>query len=406
MVIGDAYLGRLLLGQYETVCSGFAWAQTTSPSLTMNFAEGWVMDQQPVDAEVYGSLAADSQQVVQTGYLPAGQMTFTTGGMSSGQTQWALVEIGYTQSDVIRTGDPTDGVLPYVNVDNPSQPLSGPNNSGAAQPTERASLAVMQIKYGAPSMSSPVPPSADAGFIPLAMIQLSFGQTAITTGQLVLAGPAAYGGYPHAPYFPGVTGTIPNAPGGSHHGGVAGQAAQIDVTTEINGIIPLPNLPVTNQNPATIGGHVIVPGEIPIMTQLDVSPTGVLAGNQSDLAFNRTTGQAFICTASGNAGSAVWAGIGAGGLAQYENASFTILPGNFTYLCDTSGSGWTQTLPAASTMGQTGVSFKNIGTNPLILQPFSGERFENLAPNATITLQPNDKITLEPQSGYGFWVCG
>jgi hypothetical protein len=405
-LIGNGLSNQAMLGKTDTVVQGFAWSQTPTPSLLMNFTSGMIYAQEPVDSTAWGNLASDSQLIMQQGYYAGGQLAFLTGGMSAGQSQWALVQITFAQTDAIRAGDPTNGVLPYVNVDDLTQPFEGPGGSGVAQPTVRKGVATPSIKYGVAASSSPVAPAADAGYVPLALVLLTFGQTAITTGDLQLASPAVYAGYPHAPYFPGVTGTIPNAPGGSHHGGVAGQAAKIDVTSEISGQVPFPNLPVSNGAPPAIGGIVTVAGDIPIISQGNGDPNGSLAGNQNDAYLDRVTSTLFICITSGNAASAVWTATGAGGLSQYENAVFTVLPGNYQYLCDTSGAGWTQILPTAASMGRTNVSFKNIGTNPLVIQPATGERLENLAANATMRVQPGEAVRFSPRSGYGFYITG
>jgi len=405
-IYSDGWLGRLFLGNTNGVWSGFTPSQTIpTPTLAINFAEGWLLQLAEVDATVYGSLGSDATQVVQNAYGPAQTLTFTTGGLTAGQSQFVLVQCQFQQIDAVRSGDPNGGVLPYINTADPNNPLFGPNNSGAMQDTERQSVAVLELKYGVPATSGmEVAPSPDSGWLPMYLVDLTYGQLTISTGQVVLAGPAAYTGYQNAPYFPGITGSAPGS-SGSHHGGIAGQANKINAGTELAGTIGFAQLPVSNTNPASVGGIVTVAGDIPILTQVNANPNGNLAGNVNDVAFlGSPFNTIYVCTTSGSSTTAVWSAAGQGNVSQYKNSAFTVAPGNFVYLCDTGSGAFSATLPLAANMSGTGVTFINIGTSALTITPQSGESIEFGASGAGITLNvQGDYITLYPRASVGWF---
>jgi len=278
-LIGQALQMQSTIGNGITgFITGCLASQTSpSPTLTINIAKGAVYQQKAVDETVYGALSADSTVVMQQGLSDARQLTFTTGGLTGGQSQWALVQVSAIQSNSIRVGDPNAGILPYINVANPNQPFQGPNNSGISQNTVRVEGVDFNIKYGTPASSNPVPPPADSGYLPYLLINLTFGQSSISNGQILLAGEGAYSGYPAAPYFPGVIGQIPGGTG-SHHGGINGQAQKIVFTNglEIQGISPLNNLPVSNTTINPIAGIVTLATEIPITQYVNDNPNGFL----------------------------------------------------------------------------------------------------------------------------------
>lgn len=407
-LIATCDLAEMTLGNQSTVIDGFLASPTGPASLVINLTSGMILSLAAVDALVYGSLSADSDQIMQIGQAAAGPITFNTSGLSADQNKWALVQVGFAQADDIPSDDPNGGVLPYVNVSNPLDPFEGPNNSGAMQNTRRKGLAVVQIIYGAAATTgSEVPPTPSAGFAPLYLVNLTFGQTAITSVQL--AGPTAFSGYQNAPYFPGVIGSIPGGTG-SHHGGIAGQANKIVLTAglEVQGIAAYPNLPVSNSTPngVGVGGIITVAQDIPVLGQASGNPNGLVGGFVNDEIFDASTGVLYLCTFSGpasGAGAAVWTGIGSGGISSYQNAAFTVAGGNFTYLADTSSGSFAATLPAAIAMGATSVSLINIGSNVLTVTPQSGESINGLPVGTSITLLPGSGITLASRSGTGYY---
>ena len=404
----QSMLGPAITGAFN----GFVPSPTAPPSLTINLTEGWIMQVQAEDATRYGALdpytGPTSAGIMQQGYLAPSQLTFnSTSGMSGGQSRWSLVQMQFVQTDVVRTGDPNDGVLPYINTAMPNIPFEGPNNSGITQSTEREGTVVMQIKNGnAATTGLEVPPTPDAGWLPYLLVDLTFGQSAITSGQILLANNQAYSGLGYtAPYFPGVTGTVPFATGGSHHGGVAGQAAKINLNggAEVAGIMAFPNLPVTNTSPAAVGGIVTMTGEIAIKYFVNANPNGALAGNVGDEAFNTVSQVLYQCVTSGTSSTAVWVGVGSGGISSYKNANFSVVGGNFTYQADTAGGNLVAQLPLAAVMGGSGASFINIGTNLLTITPDPTESINGGTTGASIVILPGNGITISSRSGVGWY---
>jgi microcystin-dependent protein len=200
-----------VLGTTSTVVAGFAAMPTAPASLSINLGAGDIYQFADVDATAYGSLEADTTQVLQQGIAAAQQVTLSTAALGSGQSRWALIQAQFVQADVIPSDDPNGGLLPYLNASNPSGPAwSGPNNSGQTQPTRRTATVAVQVVYGnVATTGSEVPPNPTAGWVPLYLVDLAFGQTQITAGQILTAGPLAGGNmpnnYPRAPFLQGLT---------------------------------------------------------------------------------------------------------------------------------------------------------------------------------------------------------
>ena len=110
----------------------------------------------------------------------------------------------------MRPGDPTGGRAYYYNTDNPSQPFQGPGGDGEVQDTERLAYIEINVVYGSPATTGlEVPPNATAGFIPLYLIDLTFGQSTIIQGDILTSGPSVGTGvpnnYPYAPFIAGLS---------------------------------------------------------------------------------------------------------------------------------------------------------------------------------------------------------
>ena len=70
--------------------------------------------------------------------------------------------------------------MPYYNAANPTQPYSGPANSGVAQNTFRVQRVQLQLKSAAAANSgSQLTPPVDNGWVGLYVVTLSYGQTTI-----------------------------------------------------------------------------------------------------------------------------------------------------------------------------------------------------------------------------------
>ena len=293
----DARVLEDTLNSKITLVHGFAATPTSTASLTVNLADGSIYMQAPVDANAYGALAADSRVIQQMGRAAAQSVTLSTSALTSGQSQWALVQTTFSQVDSVAPNDPNSGVLPFYNTGDPSSPFQGPNNSGGVLNTLRSGVADISVIYGAAATTgSEVPPQPTTGYVPLYLIDLTYGQTAITSSDILTAGPSVGSNVPSTyPYAPFLAGLLQ-----SHHDGNPGQAPKIQLgnAQEVQGILPLANLPASN----TVG-------VLPTIRQYAGNPNGNVAGQIYDLVYDTTDSMIWQCVTSGTASGAVWSGI-------------------------------------------------------------------------------------------------
>lgn len=293
----DARILEDVLNSKITLVHGFGATPTSTASLTVNLAEGSVYMQAPVDANAYGALAADSRTIEQMGRAAAQSVTLSTSAITSGQSQWALVQTTFSQVDSVAPNDPNSGVLPFYNSGNPSSPFQGPNNSGGVLNTLRSGVADVSVIYGAAATTgSEVPPQPTTGYVPLYLIDLTYGQTAITSSDILVAGPSVGTNVPSTyPYAPFLAGLLQ-----SHHNGNPGQAPKVQLgnALEVQGILPLANLPASN----TVG-------TLPTLRQYAGNPNGNVAGQQYDIVYDTTDSMFWNCVTSGTASTAVWHGV-------------------------------------------------------------------------------------------------
>lgn len=368
-------LGRItqsVLGSSTTVVSGFSRSQTTVPSMTIDIAEGRIFQVRALDGSAYGALDEDSRLVFQHGYKAAHQLTFSVADLTAGQSKWALVEATWAQVDAVHPDDPTDGVLPFFNPQNPLLPFQGPGGQGGVLPTVRQGAAQVNIVYGTPATTgSHVPPSPSGNAVPLYLIELVFGQTSITTGQVLVAGPEAYPNYQRAPFLTGLM--------QSHHGGIAGQGPKVKLgnAEEVQGVLPMANLPASSTN-----------GSLSAFRQGNGNPNGTLAGTVGDSYFQQDASTYWVCTTTGSAATAVWQSVGSSPPVVLVN-TFPFTPTQLyaTYLFDTSGGGGTVNLPAIASAPNAQMTFKKItdDANEVVLDPNGGELIENEDYNAQAT---------------------
>jgi hypothetical protein len=395
-----------VLGTRETVVTTPGALQTSSPSLSINLGAFSIYAMSALDATDFGSLPSDSTPVYQQGFAPAQTVTITP-TVASGQSQWVLIQATYEQVDSVRATDPDSGVLPYVNTLNVLDPLFGPGGSGGTQATQRDGVASVSVAYGTPATTgSQVAPLPGGNAVGMYLILITFGQTAITNGEILPCAPSVgtgvSGSYPYAPFLTGVT--------GHGHTGHGVDGEQIDLTKGVTNILPLANSTCTNATPPSVGGIVVASPGMAVITIVNASPVGVLAGRQGDLSFFSGQQQYYVCTADGTPGT--WVAVSLGGLTDYINSfssPFAPSPGNFTYLCDTTGflSAVVDLLAAAS-MGGTSVTLINIGPNALTITPNGSEKIfdpiDYASPLSTYVLQTGQSITLAPRSASGYYI--
>ena len=183
-MISIGALTAAVLGS-NTVVDGLACTPTAPTSLSVNVTPGSITQISPLDATAYGSLAVDiTDQIVKTGInLQVTSFTLSAPA-TSGQSVNYLIEAAFSETDTIPV------VLPYVNAAIPSQPYSGPNNSGVAQNTRRIERVQLQLKPGAAAAAgTQTTPVVDSGWVGLYVITVNYGQVAITSANImVLAG--------------------------------------------------------------------------------------------------------------------------------------------------------------------------------------------------------------------------
>jgi hypothetical protein len=169
-MIGMGYLAQAVLGT-STVVDGLICSPTTPASLTVTVGPGSIIQLSVVDALAFGSLPADNTDPLVKMGINLSPTNFTLGAPStSGQSINYLIEAAFQESD----SNPI--VLPYYNAANPTQPYSGPGNSGVPQNTLRAQRVQLQLRSGAPANTgSQLTPPVDNGWVGLYQITVGYG---------------------------------------------------------------------------------------------------------------------------------------------------------------------------------------------------------------------------------------
>lgn len=194
-------LAQAVLGN-TTIVSGLGVVPSVPNAMSVVVLPGSIFQLSTVDATAYGSLAADSgDALVKQGINIAGTTLAIAAPTAAGYAQNYLIEAALLEQD----GEPV--ALPYYNASNPSSPYLGPNNSGSAQNTVRTQTVQLQAKPGVPAPSgTQATPTVDAGWAPLAVVVVSYGQAAISGGSISVA-----------PLCPTIPYTLPSlAPGFSN----------------------------------------------------------------------------------------------------------------------------------------------------------------------------------------------
>lgn len=178
-MIALGYLAQAILGSTPVV-DGLVCGPTSPASLSVSIGPGSISQMTIVDVNAYGSLAADTTDPLLKIGINVAPVSFTlTAPANSGQSTNHLIEAAFQESDV----NPV--ILPYYNASAPTQPFSGPGNSGTAQSTSRTQTVQLQLKVGAPALSgTQATPPVDTGWIGLYVITVSYGQTAITADDI------------------------------------------------------------------------------------------------------------------------------------------------------------------------------------------------------------------------------
>ena len=179
-------LGMIMKAAFgtTTVTDGLVVTQQSTPDMTVQVGQGMIISQSTVDTvgSGFGSLPYDgATPLVKIGVnLSPVNMTALVAPPTPGASQNWLLEAQLLEQD-------TDPVAePYYNAAAPSVPFSGPNNSGAAQNTRRRQTVQLQWKGGiAAATGQQITPAPDAGWVGIAVVILTNGQSSITNSSIV-----------------------------------------------------------------------------------------------------------------------------------------------------------------------------------------------------------------------------
>ena len=173
-MVALGYLAQVVLGN-SPIVDGLACAPTSPASLGVTVQPGSITQLSVVDPLSFGSLAANATNPLLKMGINLHPTSFTLAAPStSGQS------VNYLIQATLQEADTNAIVLPYYNAANPSQPYSGPSNSGVAQNTNRIQRVQLQLKAGTPaSTGSQSTPPIDNGWVGLYVITIIYGQSAI-----------------------------------------------------------------------------------------------------------------------------------------------------------------------------------------------------------------------------------
>ena len=175
-MIALGYLIRATLGT-NIAADGLACTPTVPASMTVLVGPGSMTQMSAVDTVPFGSLSAGiSNPLMKMGINAVTQSFNVLPPQTTGQSTNYLIQANLQEADTGLT------VLPYYNAANPSQPFSGPTNSGLPQATSRNQYVQIQLKNGVPAAAgTQQTPIADQGWVGLYSITASYGQTTITS---------------------------------------------------------------------------------------------------------------------------------------------------------------------------------------------------------------------------------
>lgn len=192
VMVAEGFLAQAMLGNGPVV-NGLACGPTSPASMSVVIGPGMIASQQYVDPNPYGSLGTDTtDQVVKVGVNTSSWATPIFTAPSAGNSVNILIEAAFSETDTGLL------VLPYYDASNPTVAYSGPNNTGAAQNTQRIQRVALTAKVGLPYVTSggtPNTPAVDSGNVALYVVTISSSTTSITSGNIVVA--------PGAPFIGG-----------------------------------------------------------------------------------------------------------------------------------------------------------------------------------------------------------
>lgn len=187
-MVALGFLAQSVLGT-SPVADGLACTATSPASMQVVVGSGSLSGLSVLDSQGFGTLPAEPSSPllkmgINTGSTPFDLIAPTNSGHAiTWLVQASLSEI-----------DSGPAVLPYYNAATPSQPFTGPDNSGSAQLTQRLQRVQLQCKPGAAAPTGiQSPPPVDNGWVGLYLVTTSFGQTAISPANIAVL--------PNAPFL-------------------------------------------------------------------------------------------------------------------------------------------------------------------------------------------------------------
>jgi len=160
-----------------------AWVDdfTATPigGLSIDVNPGQIYQLAPVDPNGYSVLHADPTIILRQ-FINEQYTQFTlTAPTTSGTSQYYLIQL---TPETVDTGNQ---ILQYFDVANPGVAFGGPNNSGAAQATERVDTVVVQLVAGTPAATgSEVPPPLSGAAVGGWYVLLTYGQNTISASNI------------------------------------------------------------------------------------------------------------------------------------------------------------------------------------------------------------------------------
>jgi hypothetical protein len=276
-LIALSKLSEALFGT-GTFVTGLTVGPNTPAALNVIVQPGQIFMEELVDATAYGILPADTvHSILKQGMLMDALTVNCAAPVTVGYSVNYLIEATYQDQDT------TNVVLPYFNSANPLQPLSGQNNSGAAQATERQGAIVITAKAGAAATTgTQTTPALDAGNVGLAVVTVANGQTTIVSGNI-----SAYAGAPALPSSGVVVGGFQNNYFSAASAGGTSDAITAEFTpapTSLNIGVPsfmvrassanATTTPTFTPNSGVIAAHTIVKGNNLPLVAGDIAGAG------------------------------------------------------------------------------------------------------------------------------------
>lgn len=176
--IGLAKLSAAVLGT-DTVVNGFTCYPSTPAAMNLNVSPGEIYSLAQIDPTDYAELPPNTHIILKQGVnLDPVVLTPTPPG-TGGYSQNFLVQLAFAEID-------TDSqVLPYYNATDPSDPYSGPGDSGLPDTTVRKDYVTISLKAGtAAPTGTQTTPLPDSGYVGAFVVTIANGQTTITSGNI------------------------------------------------------------------------------------------------------------------------------------------------------------------------------------------------------------------------------